>query len=57
MAVSHNTLSSYYILNFNLMHFHKYSITDIESLIPFERDIYVGLLQSQIEEENSRLTQ
>jgi hypothetical protein len=55
--VIHNTLANYYVLNFNLMHFHKYSITEIENLIPFERDIYVGLLQNQIEEENSRLSQ
>jgi hypothetical protein len=38
------------------MQFHKYSITEIEELIPFERDIYVGLLQNYIEEENERLS-
>ena len=37
------------------MQFHKYSITEIEDMIPFERDIYVGLLQAHIEEENNRL--
>jgi hypothetical protein len=37
------------------MQFHKYNITEIEELIPFERDIYVGLLQNYIEEENERL--
>lgn len=30
-------------------------MSDIEDMIPFERDIYVGLLQNHIEEENERL--
>jgi len=38
------------------MQFHKYSITEIENMIPFERDIYVALLQNHIEEENQRLS-
>jgi len=36
------------------MQYHKYSITELEALIPFERDIYVGLLQNHIEEENNK---
>ena len=36
------------------MQHHKYSITDIENLIPFERDIYVEMLISHIEEENRK---
>jgi hypothetical protein len=39
------------------MQFHKYNITEIEDMIPFERDIYVSLLQNYIEEENQRLNQ
>jgi hypothetical protein len=39
------------------MQFHKYSITEIEDMIPFERDIYVSLLQNHVEEENQRLNQ
>ena len=37
------------------MHFHKYSLDTLENMIPFERDIYCGMLQNYIEEENSRL--
>jgi len=29
---------------------HKYSIVEIEGLIPYERDIYVGLLNQYLEE-------
>ena len=34
------------------MQFHKYSLWEIENMAPWERDIYVGLLRSHIEEEN-----
>ena len=30
------------------MHHHKYSISEIENLIPFERDIYVEMLIEHI---------
>ena len=36
------------------MQHHKYSLTEIENIIPWERDIYVGLLNEYIEEENLR---
>tara|TARA_A100000172_G_C3007664_1_gene98591 strand:- start:608 stop:763 length:156 start_codon:yes stop_codon:yes gene_type:complete len=39
------------------MQHHKYSLSDIENLIPFERDIYVGLLINWIEKENARIEQ
>jgi len=29
---------------------HKYNITEIEDMIPFERDIYVAMLQQHLEE-------
>ena len=44
-------LESYFKLNFALVQYHKYSLTEIENLIPWERDIYVGLLQQHLEEE------
>jgi len=37
------------------MQHHKYSLTEIENLIPFERDIYVSLLNQFLEEEYERL--
>ena len=44
-------LESYFRLNFALVQYHKYSLTEIENLIPWERDIYVGLLQQHLEDE------
>ena len=39
------------------MQHHKYSLSDIENLMPFERDIYVGFLIAYIEKENARIEQ
>lgn len=33
-----------------MVHHHKYSIGDIENLIPFERDIYVNMIKDLLEE-------
>lgn len=30
---------------------HKYSITEIENMIPFERDIYVNMLLKHLDDE------
>lgn len=45
-------LEAYYRINFAMMQYHKYSLTELENLIPWERDIYVGMLQQHIEDEN-----
>jgi len=50
-------LESYYQLNFSLMQYHKYSLTEIENMIPWERDIYVALLKNHIEEEELKQRQ
>ena len=33
---------------------HKWSLTELDYMIPFERKIYVTLLQNWIKEENDR---
>jgi len=48
---------SYYELNFSLMQYHKYSLTEIENMIPFERDIYVALLKNYLETEKLKAQQ
>jgi hypothetical protein len=50
-------LESYYKLNFSLIQYHKYSLTEIENLIPWERDIYVELLRAHLEEEKLKQQQ
>jgi len=36
------------------MQHHKYSLTELEEMMPFERDIYVNLLTQWIKDENQR---
>jgi hypothetical protein len=50
-------LESYFRLNFSLIQYHKYSLTEIENMIPWERDIYVGLLKNHLEEEELKQQQ
>jgi len=44
-----------YVTNFSLMQHHKYSLTELEEMIPFEREIYVNMLINYLEEEQKRL--
>ena len=37
------------------MQHHKYSLTELDNMMPFEREIYVQLLINHIREENERL--
>ena len=39
------------------MQHHKYALSDIENLMPWERDIYVDMLITYINEENERQKQ
>jgi hypothetical protein len=55
--MAHTDLASYYQINFALMQHHKYSLTELENMIPWEKDIYLTLLQQYIEEENLKQQQ
>ena len=36
------------------MQHHKYSLYEIENMMPWERDIYLNMLMNYIKEENER---
>jgi len=55
--MAHEDLESYYKTNFALMQHHKYSLTELENMIPWERDIYLTLLQQYIGEEKLKQQQ
>jgi hypothetical protein len=51
----HSDLALYYNTVFALAQHHKYQISEIENLIPYERDFYLALLidyLKQLEEKN-----
>jgi hypothetical protein len=37
------------------MQHHQYSLTELDNMLPWERQIYVSLLQEHIKEENDRI--
>ena len=57
ILLSHNTLANYYELCFALVQHHKYSITEIENLIPYEREMYVAMLSAHLKAEKERAEQ
>lgn len=40
-----------------MMQHHNYSLTELENMIPWEREVYVTMLIRHIEEENERIKQ
>jgi len=53
----YNTLENYYRTNFALMQHHKYSLTEIEHMMPWERTVYVSLLNQYIKEQEEKQKQ
>jgi hypothetical protein len=49
--LGYSSLAIYYKTVFALAQHHKYSISDIEGLIPFERDLYVDMLIDFLEKQ------
>ena len=37
------------------MQHHKYSLTELENMMPWEREVYMGLLAQYVKEENERI--
>ena len=38
-----------------MMQHHNYSLTELENMIPWEREIYIGLLMQYLKEEEERM--
>ena len=43
------------LTNFAMMQHHKYSLSDINEMMPWERDVYVSLLNDYIAQEEERI--
>ena len=46
--LGHDTLKNFYRTNFALMHMHKYSLTELDNMVPWEKGIYLDLLKEHI---------
>ena len=51
----YDTLGNYFQTNFALMQHHKYILTELDNMIPWERQVYIDMLVKFLEEEKERL--
>lgn len=53
--LDHNKLKNLYETNFAMVQHHKYSLTEIENMMPWEREVYVGMLVNHVQEQNEKI--
>lgn len=53
--LGHDRLMNHYKTNFALMQHHKYSLAELENMIPWERFIYIDLLKEYIKEQDEKM--
>lgn len=46
--LGYDSLMNFFKTNFSLMQHHKYSLSDIENMMPWEKFIYVDMLKQYI---------
>lgn len=42
--LGHTTLENYYQTQFSLVQHHKYTLTELENMIPYELELYLNML-------------
>mgnify|MGYP003339538625 CR=1 FL=1 len=50
-----DSLAAYFKTNFSLMQHHHWSLSETENMLPWERQIYIDLLQDFLKKEEQRL--
>lgn len=51
------SLQNFYKINFDITQYHRFSLTEIENMMPFERDIYVMMLEEKVKREEEERKQ
>jgi len=54
MLMSHEELTSHMQTNFALIKFHNYTLEDLENMVPWEREVYIILVENWIKEQNDQ---
>ena len=52
--MGHDSLANVIKSNFNLLHHHKWSLYDVEQLMPWEKHIYIELLNEWVREQEDK---
>jgi hypothetical protein len=55
--MGHDSLSNHIQTNFSLIQHHKWSLSDINDIMPWEKYIYVDLLNAFLREEEEKAKQ
>jgi hypothetical protein len=53
--LGYDNLMNYFKTNFSLMQHHKYSLADIENMMPWEKFIYVDMLKQYIKHQEDMM--
>ena len=48
--MGHDKLANYFKTNFSLIQYHHWSLNEIENMMPWERYVYIELLQQYLDE-------
>lgn len=52
--MGHDSLANHIMSNFTLTHHHKWSLRDIEYMLPWEKFTYVDLLNAHVQDEEQK---
>ena len=53
--MSHDRLMSYYHMNFTLSSSNNFTLEEIDNMMPWERVLYIALLEKKLNEEEEEL--
>ena len=57
VSLFHESLQNYFKTNFLLMQEHKYSLTEIENWMPWERSVYISMLIQHLKKKADKMKQ
>lgn len=49
--IGYDTLGNYFRTNFTLMHDYHYSLSEVEGMMPWEKALYIDMLNQKIKHE------
>lgn len=52
--LGYDKLMNFFKTNFALMQHHKYSLSDIENMLPWERAVYINLLKGYLKDQEEK---
>jgi hypothetical protein len=54
LTLSYNNLANYYKTNHVMMRRYSYALAELESMLPWERDVYIGFIMQDLEKQANK---